>query len=71
MPRIYTSQSDSLDFCKRCFPNETTATRRYSNLGDGPDSRGNCFGWDAEHPDYSDTDYRCEVCGERLFDTEN
>jgi hypothetical protein len=71
MPRIYTSVSDPLDFCQRCFPNEEVAERKYGHLGDGPDGRGNCFGWAAEHPPYSETDYECETCRRPLTDRDN
>ena len=67
MPRIYDSQSNPLDFCKRCFPKtEEMAFALYGNLGDGPDDRGNCFGYDDEHPPYEETDYRCAACKRRL-----
>lgn len=66
--RIITSTADALDFCSRHAPGETLAAKRYANLGDGPDERGNCFSHDAEHPDY-DGDYRCWTC--RCVLTEN
>lgn len=67
MPRIYDSRSEPHDFCRRCYPDsEREAFIIYGHLGDGPDGRGNCFGYDAEHPPYFDTDYRCELCEERL-----
>jgi hypothetical protein len=66
MPRIYTSASDPLDFCKKHFPTEADALARYGNVGDGPDDRGNCFGWDDGHPEYEGTDYTCEICGAKL-----
>lgn len=68
MPRIYTSCSDPIDFCRSCYPDEDEAIERYSNLGDGPDGRGNCFDYNADHPPYSDCDYRCEDCGAELTD---
>jgi hypothetical protein len=75
MPRIYDSFSDPRDFCKRCFPNEETAIADYGdNLEErnqGPDNRGNCFGYDAEHPDYDGEDYACEVCHKRLTQQDN
>jgi hypothetical protein len=71
MPRIYTSASDPLDFCKRCFPGEATATLRYACLGDGPDGRGNCFDWDINHPGYEDTDYTFHTCKRRLGEKDN
>lgn len=66
--RIYTSNSDPLDFCKKCFPSEQEAVERYAGLGDGPDGRGNCFGYDDEHPDYDEEGYRCEQCRVELTD---
>ena len=72
MPRIYSSCSDPIDFCKRCFPKtEEKAFAEFGNLGDGPDDRGNCFGYDSEHPEYSDTDYTCHKCNKTLTDYDN
>lgn len=71
MPRIYTSTNDPLDFCLIHFPKEVDALRRYGNIGDGPDGRGNCFGWDAEHPDYEGEDYNCHICKVRLTEADN
>jgi hypothetical protein len=69
MPRIYDSANDPHDFCRACFPDEDSAKELFANLGDGPDGRGNCYGYDAEHPPYSDEAelgsehaYRCEKC---------
>jgi len=71
--RIYTSESNPLDFCNRCFPKtEVIAFEKYGNLGDGPDDRGNCFEYDADAPwFYSDHDhgYCCETCGKKLTET--
>ena len=67
MPRVYDSQSNPVDYCKRCFPaTEAVAFKLHGHSGDGPDGRGNCFGYDAEHPEYDDTDYVCERCGRKL-----
>lgn len=65
MPRIYDSQSNPIDYCKRHFPTEDVAYFVHGHKGDGPDGRGNCFGYDCEHPDYDDDPemYKCEVCG--------
>lgn len=69
MPRIYTSESYPVDYCNRCFPKtEAKAFVLHGHDGDGPDDRGNCFGYDCDHPDYSDTDYKCEKCGVQLDD---
>lgn len=71
MPRIYDSTSDPLDFCERCFPSETYAIKKYGNLGDGPDGRGNCFAYEADHPDYEGENYRCEKCHALLTNMDN
>ena len=74
MPRIYDSASDPLDFCKRCFPGEKTAEKRYANVavtGEGPDGRGNCYGYNEDHPPYEDTDYTCHTCHRRLGENDN
>lgn len=70
MPRIYTSQSDPIDFCIKHFPRtEALAFELYGHLGDGPDGRGNCFSYDDDHPDYYEDDmYHCEVCDCQLGD---
>lgn len=66
MPRIYTSANDPIDLCFRCFPEEDAAKEEYGHLGDGPDDRGNCFSWDAEHPPYETAGYYCCKCGKAL-----
>lgn len=74
MPRIYDSASDPIDFCEACFPSEEEAEERFGNVaitGEGPDDRGNCFAYEAEHPEYSDCDYECEDCGIHLTDEDN
>jgi hypothetical protein len=68
MPRIYTSESNPVDYCRRCFPSEVRAYALHGHDGDGPDDRGNCFGYDCEHPDYYYEEYDCEKCGVRLDD---
>lgn len=62
MPRVYTSTSDPIDFCRKHMPSEAAALVQFGNKGDGPDGRGNCFGHDAEHPDYDGEDYTCHKC---------
>lgn len=71
MPRIYSSVSDPIDFCQRCFPGEETGKRRYGDVGDGPDGRGNCFEWNADHPPYEGEEYTCEKCGRLLGENDN
>ena len=69
MPRIYTSASDPVDFCNDCFPDQYAALEEYGleAEGEGPDGRGDCFAYDAEHPAYADECYSCEVCGAELW----
>ena len=69
--RIYTSESDPVDFCRVCSPSESEAIKKYGNLGDGPDNRGNCFSYDEDHPPYQETDYTCEKCGKKLTERDN
>jgi hypothetical protein len=71
MPRIYSRASDPLDFCKPCFPDPDSALALYGVGPDGADGRGDCYGYDEEHPPYSDTDYTCEVCGDALTDKDD
>lgn len=71
MPRIYTSANDPIDFCRRCFPKEAKANSLYGNVGDGPDKRGNCFDYDADHPNYEETDYKCNSCRKLLTEKDN
>ena len=68
MPRIYSSCSEPIDFCNDCYPTEDEAQEEYGLdvVGEGPDGRGDCFDYDADHPDYWDTDYTCETCGKAL-----
>ena len=69
--RIYTSESNPVDFCRVCSPSEEEAIIEFGNQGDGPDDRGNCFSYDEEHPDYDETDYVCHSCGEELTGKDN
>lgn len=71
MPRIYTSVSDPIDFCKKHFPTKKVAIEKYGNLGDGPDGRGNCFEYRADHPTYEDEGYSCDVCHKTLTEKDD
>lgn len=72
MPRIYNSANEALDFCKRCFPkSEPDAFIAFGGKEDGPDGRGDCFGYDCEHPDYDGCEYDCELCGKPLTSLDN
>jgi hypothetical protein len=72
MPRIYDGYNDPHDFCRRHFPSEQEAQRRFG-AGTGPDNRGNCFTYDAEHPDYENENYHCDHkgCGKLLSADDN
>ena len=74
MPRIYDSASNPHDFCRHHFPSEAVAMRRYGDIsktGEGPDGRGNCFGYDDDHPPYGDNDYRCTACKRLLTEKDD
>lgn len=71
MPRVYTSASDPMDFCRKCFPSEPLARARYGDIGSGPDDRGNCYGHNAEHPPYEGEGYTCERCNKMLTEQDN
>lgn len=68
MPRIYASNNDPIDFCKGCFPKSDREVLPYQleAMGEGPDGRGDCFGYDCDHPTYEYEDYDCDKCGRRL-----
>ena len=66
MPRIYASNADPIDFCQDCFPAYGTAEEDWGDIGDGPDDRGNCFEYKADHPPYEITGYRCVGCNKPL-----
>ncbi len=70
MPRIYTDTNDPIDFCQACWQlyavTETAAKQAYHGGGVGPDNRGDCWGWDAEHPDYEGDEYECYECNRHL-----
>jgi hypothetical protein len=74
MPRIYDSTSDPIDYCRRCFdrhfPTEAKAFAEHGDKGDGPDGRGNCFGYDSDHPPYEHEDY-CAKCKRPLTADDN
>lgn len=72
MPRIYSSRSNPFDYCVKCFPKTVAkAITLHGNDGNGPDGRGNCFGYEEAHPDYQDEGYRCEKCNAILTERDN
>lgn len=68
--RVSASNADRFDFCRIHRISEATAVKRYGNVGDGPDGRGNCFDYDEEHPDYETGGIVCAVCGRELTDAD-
>ena len=70
MPRIYDSASNPVDYCRRCFPKTEKVAQALhgieSGAGEGPDERGDCFDFNADHPDYDSWQYACDECGKRL-----
>jgi len=76
--RIYNSEAGAIDLCRDCWPTEAEAIEKYAKGPDGPDGRGNCFEYDAEHPwffngwndeeddFFADEEYDCGECGCRL-----
>lgn len=73
MPRIYDSTSNPLDFCQRCWvKDEKRAYERYSGPDkEGPDGRGDCWCYEADHPPYEYDDYRCHKCNRTLTEKDN
>lgn len=70
--RIYTAANDPLDFCRDCGPkSEDEARRLYGLVGEGPDGRGNCFAYRADHPRYDGNDYQCHDCRRDLTDEDD
>ena len=74
MPRIYDSFGDPIDYCRSGFPTLQEARALHDNPEDlpeeelGPDGRGNCFAYNAEHPPYQGEGYKCFDCGVTLTD---
>ena len=67
--RVITSENYFYDFCQDHRPRETLAKNLFDSGDEGPDGRGNCYAYDAEHPPYDRGEYYyCFVCGELLGD---
>ncbi len=66
MPRVIDSASGPNDFCRKHMPTEKKARIQFGNKGEGPDERGNCFEYNADHPSYEGEGYTCEKCGKPL-----
>lgn len=71
MPRVFSSNNDPLDFCQECFPTEDEAYLQFGDMGGGPDGRGNCFAYDAEHPTYDGEGYCCFECSQPLDESDD
>lgn len=63
MPRLFDEDENALDFCLKCFPSEQEAERIYGEAGKNS--------YEEVHPDYDDTEYRCEKCNKPLTDKDN
>ena len=69
--RVVKSNNEPIDFCKDCRPNKWDAYNEYGhNQEVGPDGRGNCYAYDAEHQDYTLDWYKCAICGVLLDETD-
>jgi len=60
MPRIYDENREPLDYCKKCF-STVKLDALQNELNDV----------DADHPDYEDTDYTCQICNKPLTRKDN
>lgn len=69
MPRIYDSESNAHDFCKKCFPSESEAEKKFRTSEVGPDNRGDCYSYDEMHPVYEKGD-KCTKCNKQLKETD-
>lgn len=56
MPRVYDEERNPSDLCRICF--------RKSKFPEA-------YEIDAEHPEYSETEYKCDYCGKKLQDKDN
>lgn len=61
LDREHNQDNDPRDYCKTCFP-----TAAVANV-DNPmaEETGD------DHPSYSDTDYKCYMCGKALTDEDD
>jgi hypothetical protein len=79
MPRIYDKYNNPRDYCNHCFPqNEKDFLRTQDCLDNNDDVKckfcnknfsgdnGCHYGYECDHPEYSDTDYCCVICGKKL-----
>ena len=72
MPRVFASNNDPYDYCFNCYPiTEAAAHKLHGNAGDGPDGRGDCFEYEADHPCYGGEDYTCHKCKALLTEDDN
>lgn len=82
MPRIYDKENNPLDYCNKCFPAELDFLAVANCLNDSEtikckfcnknfSGEGGChYSYEADHPEYSDTDYCCVICHKKLHDSD-
>ena len=68
MPRIYDSNNDPINYCKKCFPKEGAAENlhRFEVNEKANDGRGDCYSYDCVHPPYEMENYKCHNCRKML-----
>lgn len=74
MPRIYSSDAYPWDFCQECWPDSEEDAKFFHPFlagGTGPDGRGDCFSYNAEHPNYDLSQYECCICHKDLTAEDN
>ena len=74
MPRLITSDSEPMDFCKSCYPTELEAEEKYKFKvsEEANDGRGCCFLYEDDcHPDFEFQGYTCDECDEELTEEDN
>jgi hypothetical protein len=59
--RIYVGKDqEPVDYCRFCYPKHREIALKYDD--------DDC---DADHPDYTDTPYKCDDCGRTLTKADN
>lgn len=83
MPRIYDKYNNPLDYCNKCFPAEIEFLSEENCLNEDHNKKckfcnknfsgehGCHYEYEADHPEYSDTDYECAICDKKLYDSDN
>tara|TARA_R100000664_G_C2723861_1_gene116426 strand:- start:129 stop:365 length:237 start_codon:yes stop_codon:yes gene_type:complete len=75
--RVYNYDNEPFDFCRKCAPDWAEHMKQailelnsrisipWQKLEFGNEED---YEVDCEHPNYGDTDYDCEACGQKLTD---